>query len=118
MNLYDHVNLADEHGLIPGGHAGEFEAAILLYYRDYRPAASSAQSGVIRPRPPAVYGLPIGPRSTNGVIASEVPDMERALTAAPALDADVDCALHKSVLTNLDLYFNHWHLQHRGDRNP
>jgi creatinine amidohydrolase/Fe(II)-dependent formamide hydrolase-like protein len=114
IHIYDYTNLAYDHGLVPCSHAGEFETALLSYYSGYKPAISAPHKRPIRPRPPAVYGLPILSRSMDGVIAPETPDTERALAAAAALGADVDAALYSSVLENLDIYFSNWHKTPNG----
>ena len=110
INIYDYTNLALAHGLVPGSHAGEFETALLSYYTGCKPAGCPPGSGAVKPRPPAVFGLPILVRSMEGVVAPEVPHTARALAVAAALGADVDAAVRSGVLANLDTYYNHWHV--------
>jgi hypothetical protein len=108
INIYDYINIANSYDMVPGSHAGEFETALLSYYTGYKPAAVADFTGTIKPRPPAVFGLPILHRSMNGIIAPEMPNTERALSVAAELGAAVDSAVFNAAVTNLDIFFDHW----------
>lgn len=111
IHVYEYASLCADFGLAPGRHAGEFELALLHHYRGDIPWAVETDAGhpAPRPRPANIFGLELMPRSRRGVLADAPPDRDAVLKNAGAMGRRLDAALLDCLVTNLDLYFGHWH---------
>lgn len=109
INLYEFQDEAERAGLNPGNHGGEFEISLFHYYhRTYAFPEIEIKAAEKKKRPPNIYGLPIMARSREGIISTKPPNVGRAIAKAVILGRKIDKLVYKSLINNLDTYFEHW----------
>jgi creatinine amidohydrolase/Fe(II)-dependent formamide hydrolase-like protein len=109
INIYDFFDKIDHIGLDCGSHAGEFEIALYhYYYKEYKFKESKINKSNLKLRPPNIFGLDIKKRSFEGIISKDVPVLSRALENSDKVGPLIDENIKKTLIDNLDIYFNNW----------
>ncbi len=109
INIYEFAYYCDNLGMNAGKHAGEFEIALYSYYSNqtiqaYRPVSNKNP----RERPYRIYGLDLLPRSIEGMICDDIPDIDHALKKSSLLGKQVDKAIYKLLISDLEIYYRSW----------